>query len=65
MSTQIASSAEEQSVVANKIVSSISFINDMSQQNAASVEEVTVAGQELARLASKLQGLVDQFHLAR
>ena len=63
MSTQIATAAEQQHVVAKNMDSNINHINDMAMQNAASIEQTTVAGQELARISADLQKLVDQFQV--
>jgi len=63
MSTQIASAAEEQSVVAEEINRNIVSIRDKAEQTAAGTEHTTAASGELAQLATKLQGLVGQFRV--
>ncbi|MCP3688259.1 MAG: methyl-accepting chemotaxis protein [Gammaproteobacteria bacterium] len=63
MSAQIATAAEQQSAVAENMNNNISHINDMAMQNAASIEQTTVAGQEIARTAGDLQVLVEKFQV--
>ena len=63
MSTQIATAAEEQNVVAKNMESSVSQINNLAMQNAASIEQTAVAGQEIAVNAAELQAMVEQFQL--
>ena len=63
MSTQIASAAEEQSVVAEEINRNIVSIRDMAEQTAAGTENTAAASDELAQLATKLQSLVGQFRV--
>ena len=64
MSSQIATAAEEQSAVAEEMNRSIVRINDMTTQNAAAAKQTELAGHELAQMATKLQGIVDEFKLA-
>jgi len=61
MSSQIASAAEQQNAVAENMNNNIKQINVKAIDNAASVQQVSLAGKELARLAADLQGLVGQF----
>ena len=61
MSTQIASSAEEQNSVTEEINRNIVTINDMAQQTSTGAEQTSVASEELAQLASDLQSLVQLF----
>jgi len=63
MSTQIASAAEEQSVVAEEINRNIVSISDMAEQTAAGTENTAAASDELAQLATQLQDLVGQFRV--
>ncbi len=42
---------------------SISQINNLAMQNAASIEQTSVAGQEIASNAADLEGLVEQFRI--
>ncbi|MCF6354179.1 MAG: methyl-accepting chemotaxis protein [Candidatus Polarisedimenticolaceae bacterium] len=63
MSTQIASAAEEQSLVAEEINRNIVSIRDKAEQTAAGTEHTAAASDELAQLATKLQGLVGQFRV--
>ena len=61
MSTQIATAAEEQNVMAKKMHSCIDQINNLAMQNSASIEQTSVAGQEIASNAADLLGLVEHF----
>lgn len=61
MSSQIASAAEEQGSVAEEINRNIVRINDMSNQTADGASETATASQNLAHMATELQGLVAQF----
>ena len=63
MSTQIASAAEEQSVVLEEISQNIERISDIAVQTNAGAEETAATSQELARLAESLQQQVRQFTL--
>ncbi len=63
MSSQIATAAEEQNAVAEEMNRNIVLISDMATQNASGAEQTSLAGQELARMSSKLQGLVGQFRV--
>ncbi|MCP4432523.1 MAG: methyl-accepting chemotaxis protein [Gammaproteobacteria bacterium] len=63
MSAHIATAAEQQNSVAENMNSNISQINEMAMQNAATIEQTTVAGQELARTACDLQTLVEKFQI--
>jgi methyl-accepting chemotaxis protein len=59
--TQIASAAEEQSVVSEEINQNVHSISDISEQTAVGSEQTTAAANELAQLASQLQSQVAQF----
>lgn len=61
MSAQIASAAEEQGSVAEEINRNIVKINDMSNQTADGANETATASQNLAHMATELQGLVARF----
>ncbi len=63
MSAHIATAAEQQNTVTENMNSNISRINEMAMQNAATIEQTTVAGQEIARTASDLQALVERFQI--
>lgn len=63
MSTQIATAAEEQSVVTDDMNQSIVRINDMAAQNASGAEQALQSGQELAEIVSELEGLVGRFRV--
>lgn len=60
-STQIASAAEQQNAVADNMKDNIGRVSEVAMHNAASVEQTTVAGQEIAHVAEELRGLVEQF----
>lgn len=63
MSTHIATAAEEQNAVAEDMDRNIVRINDMATENASGAEQTSQSGQNLARMASELQGLVGQFQV--
>ncbi len=61
MSGQIASAAEEQSCVAEEINRNIVQINDIAGETATGAEHTATASQDLAHMATELQGIVKQF----
>jgi len=61
MSTHIATAAEEQSAVAEKINRNISNIRQIAGDASASSEQMSQAAGSLARLAAELQDLVNSF----
>lgn len=63
MSSQIASSAEEQISVSNEMNKNIIHIKDMADSNAEGAVQTSQASNELASMASNLQRLVNQFKL--
>jgi methyl-accepting chemotaxis protein len=63
MSTQIASAAEEQGVVAEEVNRNIVRISDMAGQAADDAQHTASASQELERLADELTHIVSQFKL--
>ncbi|SHK62501.1 methyl-accepting chemotaxis protein [Marinobacter antarcticus] len=63
MSSQIATAAEEQSTVAEDMNRNLVRLSDMGKQNASGAHQTSQAGQELARMASSLQGLIGQFRV--
>lgn len=63
MNMQIATAAEEQSLVADEINRSVVNVNGIADQSAAAVEETSAASAELAQLGQALQGLVGQFKI--
>ena len=63
MSTQIATATEQQNAVAENMKNNIDNINNMAIDNATSTQQTSEAGQDLARMASELQSLVEQFHI--
>lgn len=63
MSTQIASAAEEQGVVANEVNRNIVRISDMAGQAAEGAQHTATASQELENLAGDLTDIVAQFKI--
>lgn len=61
MNTMIASSAEQQGVVADEVNRSVHAITDLSDRTYASTEQMARASDELAKLSTDLRGLVSQF----
>lgn len=61
MNMQIASAAEEQSATAEEINRNIVNISEVAQETAAGSQQTASASDELARLASDLQGHVGKF----
>jgi len=59
--SEIRTATEEQKIAAEEIVKSVSYINELSQKNAATSEEMTAGTQELARIAGSLSQRVDYF----
>ena len=60
--TEIARSAESQSVNLQQVNSAVGEMDRMTQQNAAMVEQSTAAARSLAEEAAELTGLVANFH---
>ncbi len=61
MNTQIATAAEQQSVVAEEINKNILNISDIVDRTADGASQTSLASEELASLAVQLQQLVNQF----
>ncbi len=61
MNQQIAAAAEEQRAVTDEINRSLVNIGGVTEQTAESSGQIAVASEELARLASEMQVLVQQF----
>ncbi|MCW8906231.1 MAG: methyl-accepting chemotaxis protein [Sedimenticola sp.] len=61
MSTQIASAAEEQSVVAEEINRNIVQINEMTEQTAVGAKQTSAASVDQTKLAAELQEMVSSF----
>ncbi len=59
--SEIRTATEEQKIAAEEIVKSVSYINELSQKNAATSEEMTAGTQELAQIAGSLSQRVDYF----
>ncbi len=62
--TEIASSAQEQSTGLSQVNTAVNQMDQMTQQNAAMVEESTAASHALANEAKELSQLVARFRLA-
>ena len=63
MNTQIASAAEQQSSVAEEINRNVVSITQVAEQTSAGMGQLSSASDELARLASELRSVVDQFKI--
>ncbi len=63
MNLQIAASTEEQSRVTEEIDRRIVAINERARETAEETRAAAAAGGEMARLATRLEGLVQQFKL--
>ena len=61
MNTQIASAAEEQSVVAEEINRNVVSISQVADESAGGAEQTTRTSEELANLATDLQRMVAKF----
>ncbi|WP_296599163.1 methyl-accepting chemotaxis protein [Phenylobacterium sp.] len=61
--TEIAASAREQAVALSEVNTAINQMDQVTQQNAAMVEETTAASHSLAREAESLAGLIGRFRL--
>jgi methyl-accepting chemotaxis protein len=62
--SEIASSAREQAVALNEVNTAINQMDQVTQQNAAMVEETTAASHSLAREAETLTGMISRFRLS-
>jgi methyl-accepting chemotaxis protein len=63
MNLVIASAAEEQAQVAREVDRNLVAIRDIAEQNSTGAHETSVASDQLARLASELNGMVQRFRL--
>ncbi len=61
MNVQISSAAEQQGAVSEEINKNIVRISDMASQTASGAEQTSTASNDLARMATELRGLVEQF----
>jgi methyl-accepting chemotaxis protein len=61
--SEIAASAREQAVALSEVNTAINQMDQVTQQNAAMVEETTAASHSLAREAESLAGLIGRFRL--
>ena len=62
---EITSSAQEQAVGIDEINAAVMQLDQVTQQNAAMVEQTTAASRELASQGDDLAGIVENFHLER
>jgi len=62
--SEIAASAREQAVALSEVNTAINQMDQVTQQNAAMVEETTAASHSLAREAESLAGLIGRFRLS-
>ncbi|MEL7290314.1 MAG: methyl-accepting chemotaxis protein [Pseudomonadota bacterium] len=63
MNAQIATAAEEQSLVTEEINANISSISEISNQNAVGAEQSSAATQELAELAEVLRNEIEHYRV--
>ena len=63
MNQQIAAAVEEQRAVTDEINLSLVNIGGVTEQTAESSQQIALASEELARLASEMQTLVQQFRI--
>lgn len=63
MNLVIASAAEEQAQVAREVDRNLVAISDISKQSTDGVQQTSVASEELARLATNLNNLVNRFSM--
>ena len=61
MNAQIATAAEEQRAVTEEINHNIVNISQVTEQTATSTQQIAIASEDLAKLAGKMQNLVEQF----
>jgi len=61
MSSQVATAAEEQGCVSEEIGRNVVIVSDLSTENMAGTEQVSVASQSLAQLAAELETIVNEF----
>ncbi len=61
LNTQIATAAEEQTAVAEEINRNVVSISDVGRETSTGTEQISVASQELTKLAEGLQAQVEQF----
>ncbi len=64
MSSQIASAAEEQHAVTEEINQNIVSISNMAAQTSEGASQTSLSSEELARLATDLQAIVQQFKVS-
>ena len=64
LNIQIATSAEQQSVVTNEINKNVNSINDISLQTADGAEQNTASSIELAQLTEEMKAQVSRFEFA-
>lgn len=65
MCAHIASTSEQQSVVANEINQSIERINDMSRETGDNIAEVSESSEKLSQISGGLKNMVSEFKTTR
>ncbi|MFC1670766.1 methyl-accepting chemotaxis protein [Spirochaetota bacterium] len=63
ISDEIRVSAEEQKTAALEIVNAVAYINEISQNNASSAEEISANSDDIANMSSEVKGKIDSFKL--
>jgi len=63
MTTQIASAAEQQSMVINQLTNNINSVNDLSTKNLESVVEISTTSEEFSKLANQSKQLSSFFKI--
>lgn len=61
MNSQIANASEAQLVHAHEVNRNVGNIRELNEQSVASAAEVTASGEELARLAGRLQSVISEY----
>ncbi|MCX4186670.1 methyl-accepting chemotaxis protein [Methylophaga sp. OBS4] len=61
MSTHVASAAEEQGLVSEEINRNVTHVYDLSSENLMGTEQIALASNELAKLASEMESIVQRF----
>ena len=65
MTTQIATAADEQSAVAGHMNGNVESVSEMAVKTSQIIEQSSQASEGLASIATELEQLVEQFHIAR
>lgn len=65
MTTQIATAADEQSAVAGDMNGNVESVSEMAVKTSQIIEQSSQASEGLASIATELEQLVEQFHIAK